>query len=106
MEVKRLYFWLCWLFAALWGLPLVAVSRATLCFGVLASHCGAFCCGEAQALGTQASGSCGACVQLLCSLWHLLRLGIKPASPASQMDSYPLRHQRIHSKMSLERRQL
>ena len=42
MEVKRLYFWLCWLFAALWELPLVAASRATLCFGVLASHCGAF----------------------------------------------------------------
>ena len=105
MEVKRLYFWLCWLFAALWGLPLVAASRATLCFGVLASHCGAFCCGEAQVLGTQASGSCGACVQVLYSLWHLFRLRIKPMFPASQMDFYPLLHQRSHGKMSLERRQ-
>ena len=106
VEVKWLYFWLCWVFAALWGLPLVAASRGSSSFRCAGFYCAAFRCGEAQALGAQASGSCGACIQLLYSLWHFLRLGIKPVSPVSQMDSYPLCHKRSHGKMSLERRQL
>ena len=32
MEVKWLYFWLCWVFVALWGLPLVAASRGSSSF--------------------------------------------------------------------------
>ena len=50
-----LYFWLCWVFVAARGLSLVVVSRATLCYGTQASHCGGFSCCGAQALGAQAS---------------------------------------------------
>ena len=44
----KIYFWLCWIFVAIWGLSLVAESRATLC-------CGIFFCFGVWALGTRAS---------------------------------------------------
>ena len=52
-----IYFWLCWVFIAACGLPLVVVSGvgATLRCGVRASHCGGFFCCRPRALGTRAS---------------------------------------------------
>ena len=50
-----IYFWLCWVFAAVRGLSLVAARGATLRCSVQASHCGDFSCGGAQALGAWAS---------------------------------------------------
>ena len=38
------------------GLPLVVVSRATLCCGEQAAHCGGFSRRRAQAVGAQAPG--------------------------------------------------
>ena len=52
---KFIYFWLCWVFVAEGGLSLVAVSGATLCCSVQASHCGGFSFYGAWALGSQAS---------------------------------------------------
>ena len=49
-----IYFWLCWVFASMRGLSLVAASRATLHRGAWASHYrGLSCCG-AQAPDPQA----------------------------------------------------
>ena len=60
------YFWLCWVFIAVHGLSLVAVSGGYSSCGVRASHCSGFSCCRAQALGARASvvaarglGSCG-----------------------------------------------
>ena len=50
-----IYFWLRWVFVAARGLSLVAASRATLCCGVRASHCGGFSCCGARTLGARAS---------------------------------------------------
>ena len=50
-----IYFWLHWVFVAACRLSLVAESRATLCCGGRASHCGGFSCCRARALGVRAS---------------------------------------------------
>ena len=50
-----LYFWLHWVFITLFRIPLVAASGGYSSSGVRASHCGAFSCCRAQALGTWAS---------------------------------------------------
>ena len=74
---------------------------ATLCFCVLASHCGGFSCCGAQALGVRASvvvacglsscgsralerrlSSCGTQDQLLRGMWDLPGPGLQPVSPA------------------------
>ena len=53
------YFWLCWVFVAVRGLSLVAVSRRYSvamrgCWGARASHCSGFSCCGARALVTRA----------------------------------------------------
>ena len=45
-----IYFWLCWVFVAAWGLSLVVVSEVTLRWGAQVSHCSGFSCCGAQAL--------------------------------------------------------
>ena len=45
LEKKSIYFWLCLVFLATWGLFLVAGSQA-LCCGAGASHCRRFCWGQ------------------------------------------------------------
>ena len=41
------YFWLCWVFTAVFNLSLVAARGAAVCCGTEASHCRGFsCCGE------------------------------------------------------------
>ena len=96
-----IYFWLHWVFVAMCGLSLVALSGATLCYGAQASHCNGFSCCRARALGTWASvavarglsscgswtvehrlSSCGAWAQLLHGMWDLPRPGLEPVSPA------------------------
>ena len=57
---KKIYFWLYWVFTALWafpgcGLSLVVQSRGCSICSVQASYCGGFSCCRAWALGTQAS---------------------------------------------------
>ena len=95
------YFWLCWVFVAVRRLSLVAVSGATLCCSEQSSHCGAFSCCRAQALGAWASvvvacrlsscgsraleyrlSSCGTWAQLLRGMWHHPGPGLEPLSPA------------------------
>ena len=49
-----IYLWLCWVFVAALGLPLVVASGATLRCGAWA-YCGGFSCWGARALGAQAS---------------------------------------------------
>ena len=82
------YFWLRWVFVAVRGLSLVAVS-------------GGFSCCGAQALGAQASvvvarglsscgsgapecrlSSCGTPASLLCGMWDLPGPGLEPVSPS------------------------
>ena len=46
---------MCWVFAAARGLSLVAGTGAAPRCGVRASHCGAFSCCGARALGVRAS---------------------------------------------------
>ena len=53
------------MFLALHGLSLVVASRAALCCGARASHCGGFSCCRAWALGHMGFSSCG--------LWALER---------------------------------
>ena len=62
---------------------------ATLRCGTKSSHCGCFCCCEAEALGCRAFSSCGmqviscgAQVLVLHGVWGLPRPGIEPMSPA------------------------
>ena len=50
-----IYFWLCWVFVAVRGLSLVAMSGATLCCSARASRCSGFSCRRARALGVWAS---------------------------------------------------
>ena len=50
-----IYLWLRWVFVAVCGLSLVAVSGVTLCCGAQASHSGGFSCCGARALGARAS---------------------------------------------------
>ena len=56
-----------WIFVAVCGLSLVAVSGTTLCWGARASHGGGLSCCGAQALGTFSNFSAGA--QLLLDKW-------------------------------------
>ena len=86
---------------------------------VWASHCGAFSCCTAQALGHTGFSSCSAWAQycsslgsratmyswfnscgaqtlLLHGMWDLLGPGIEPVSSAKTGDSLPLSHRRIH----------
>ena len=58
LKKKIIYFWLCWVFVAVWGLSLVAVRRGLVCScGAHASHCGGSSRCRVRALGTQASGT-------------------------------------------------
>ena len=98
-----IYFQPCWVFfVAARRVSLAAASRgAALCCGAEASHCSAFSCCGAQALGTWALvvaarrlsscgswalecrlSSCGARAQLLRGMWALPGLGIEPMSHA------------------------
>ena len=90
-----IYFWLHWIFIAVCGLSLVAVSWSSL-------HCGAFPCCGSGAVGAWASAvaalrfsSCGtwtlelmdfssygAQTQLLWSMWNFPRWRIRPVVPA------------------------
>ena len=92
-----IYFWLPWVFVAVCGLSVVAVSRATLCCSARASHCNGFSCCGARALGAWASivvahglsscgsralertlSSCGAQANLLRGMWGLPGPGLEP----------------------------
>ena len=77
------YSWLCWVFIATHSLSLITVSGGfsswLQCTG---SHPMAFSCCGAQALEGTGSSRCGMLAQLLCCLWNLPRLGIKPMFPA------------------------
>ena len=81
------FFWMRWVFAAVRGLSLVAVSG--LCCGAWASHCSGFSCCRTGTLGAWASvvvarglSSCGTGAELLCGMWDLPGPGIEPVSPA------------------------
>ena len=112
---KSIYFWLYWVFAAVWAFLQLWLVGATLqlrCSGfslwqflllqsmgsrvvqasVVAAH-GLSGCGS-QALDHRLS-SCGVQVQCLHGTWDLSRPGIEPMSPAFnlQADSLPLSHQ-------------
>ena len=92
---------MCWVFVAVRGLSLVAVSKATVRCGAWTSYWGGFSCCGARAPGVQASvvvvrglssrgsralkrrlSSCGARALLLCGMWDLPGPGLKPVSPA------------------------
>ena len=91
---KFIYFWLHWVFVAVHGLSLVVVSggySSLRCAGfslqwlfLLRStgsrHAGFSSCGS-RALERRLS-SCGTQAQLLCGMWDLPGLGLKPVSPA------------------------
>ena len=64
--LKNIYLWLCWVFFAVYGLSLVAVSRgySSSCSSRV-SHCGGFSCG-AQAL--ERVGFIAAAYRLSCSM--------------------------------------
>ena len=96
-----IYCWLHWVFVAVCGLSLVAVSWSSLHCGEQASHCGAFSCCGSEALGAWAStvaalrirscgswtlelmdfNSCSAQAQLLWSTWNFPRSRIRPMAP-------------------------
>ena len=59
------FFWLCWVFIAVLGLPLVVGEGSTLCCDARASHWGGFSCCRAWALGH--SGFSSFRTQLSCS---------------------------------------
>ena len=73
IKKKLLCFWLCWVFAAAFGLPLVPVSSGSC--GAWASQCCGFSCCGAQALGRWAS------VVVAHGMWNLPGPGIEPLSP-------------------------
>ena len=79
-----LYFWLCWVFAAVWKLPLVVVTGLLIVGGVS-------CC-RAWAPGAQASGGVpwglGGC-----GMGVFLDQGLDLCPLYWQVDSYPLHHQ-------------
>ena len=85
-----IYFWLRWVFIAVRGLSLVAVSRCySLRCSARAFHCGGFSCCRSWALGVWASvvvacglSSCGSRASLLCSMWDRPGPGLEPMSPA------------------------
>ena len=99
-------FWLCWVFIAAHGLPLVTASMgATLHCIARASHCDGFsCCGE-QALGVRASvivahglSSCGVgssahglSCSAACGIFP--DQGLNPCPLHWKADSQSLRHQ-------------
>ena len=88
-----LYFCLCWVFIAEHGLSLVAVSRGHSSLWCTGFSLDGFFCWRAQALGAQAlvvvmHGF------ICCGMGDLPRAGIEPVSPALQVDSQPLDHQR------------
>ena len=57
-----MYFWLHWVFLAVYGLSLVALKRGYSPVAMHgASHCGGFCCCRAQSLGCVGFSSC----------WHM-----------------------------------
>ena len=71
--------WLCWVFIAACGPSLAAVSRELISScAARAAGCGGFCCGGAQALGTQVLLSCPLTSGIL-----VPGPGIKPVSLAS-----------------------
>ena len=74
-----IYFWLLWVFIAVRGLSLVAVSEGLLCCGARASHCGGFSCCGARALGTWASVVAARGLSS-CSTWALEHLGFSSCS--------------------------
>ena len=86
------YFWLCWVFVALHGLSLLAVSRGYSCL-----RCAGFSLRWLLVWSTASRAPelqyCSTQAQLLCSMWNIPRLGIKPMTLHWSVDSYPLHHQ-------------
>ena len=78
----NIYFWLCWVFVSVRGLPLVAASgghsssRCTGLFTIAASLV------AEHRLQTRRLSSCGSQAQLLRGMWDLPRPGREPVSPA------------------------
>ena len=94
---KKIYFWLSWVFAVVFGLSLVAGSRGySLLRRVVFSfsRCGGLSCCRARALVCKGLSSCStwalelglsscaAWASLLLGMWNLPGLGIKPMAPA------------------------
>ena len=84
-----IYFWLCWVFVSVRGLPLVAASG-----GHSSSRCAGLSLSRPlllQSTGSRRAGSvvvahgpssCGSRAQLLRGMWDLPRPGLEPVSPA------------------------
>ena len=82
------YFWLCWVFIAVWAFLQLWQAGATSSFFVRPFYCGGSPCGT-QAVGAQASVAVGSQVPqlwhmglVLCGMWDLPRPGMEPMSPA------------------------
>ena len=88
-KIYLFLFWLCWIFIAVQGLFLVAVSGNYSSAVVLkASQCGAW------ALRHVGFRSCGIQASLRLSMWGLPGVGTDPCPLPWQADSQPLDHQR------------
>ena len=80
--IYYIYFWLCWVFVSVRGLPLVAASwghSSSRCAGLF--NIAASLVAEHR-LRTRRLSSCGSRAQLLCGMWDLPRPGLEPVSPA------------------------
>ena len=77
-----IYFWLCWVFASVRGLPLAAASG-----GHSSSRCAGLSLSwplvAGHRLQTRRLSSCGSRAQSLRSTWDPPRPGLEPVSPAS-----------------------
>ena len=78
----NIYFWLCWVFVSVRGLPLVAASgghSSSRCVGLFTIAASLV---AEHRLQTRRLSSCGSRAQLLRGMWDLPRPGLKPVSPA------------------------